>query len=83
VVIRQPGERRALAMEDVRQRLAGAVRAGNGSLFAAGAWRWGISGPCGTIIINARDKWPHRALRQRIREKTGVVVVREKYDRRS
>lgn len=54
--------------------LENAVRAGGGSMRECGRWRYLITGPDGTIIITARGTWPHRKMRWRIRQATGVVL---------
>lgn len=56
------------------ERMAAAVRAGGGGMSRAGQWRWCLTGPRGTIIIAARGKWPHRKLRPKIREATGISL---------
>jgi hypothetical protein len=57
--------------------LAQAVRDGGGAMSAAGRWRWVITGPSGSIVLASRSRWPHRKLRYRIREATGVVIRAE------
>jgi hypothetical protein len=61
-------------MTETERQMTAAVRAANGGMGRAGQWRWKITGPLGTVIINARTRWPHRALRRKIRDTTGVTL---------
>ena len=54
--------------------LARAVQDKGGAMSAAGRWRWRITGPDGTLIVKSRATWPHRALRAKIREHTGIAL---------